>query len=154
MISDEKLKEYRHEILSKHNHLDILISSIICAHYFPNFPIPQGFFSNVLYQQPLSYSSRLNMLRKIYRERDIYNKKYFKKLKRMGEIRNSLAHSEMVIITKNGEEHIYNPKNFDKEIDFDEEYKEYIILEEEISKSLINVYENFGGILLHKKPKF
>jgi len=150
MIDEKTLQKYRNKVLSRTNHTDMLVSSIICIHYFGG--IPTGFISNVLYQLPLSFTSRINMLNKILKEKKQSNTKLITKLKDMATIRNIFAHCELKIKIKGKEEYIFNPKNFHKPIDFEKEYKKFIEIDNEVSPILFNLYKEIGGILLDGKP--
>ena len=155
MIDDKKLEEYRNKVLQRVNHTDILVSSIISSYYFKTGGVSLGFLSTVLYQEPLSFSSRINMLRNILKEMELKKKdekdriikirKQIDKLDKMATIRNIFAHCELKITIKGEEEHIFNPKDYHKSIDFEEEYQKLIKLDKEINPILFNLYEELGG---------
>ncbi len=163
MIEEGKLNEYRNKVLQRTNHTDILVSSIISCYYFKNGGISLGFLSNVLYQDPLSFKSRTNMLRNIMNEIAQKNvnkkdwvlkiKEQLNKLDKMGMIRNMFAHCELKITIKGEEEHIFNSKDFHKTLDFEEEYKKFIELDQEINPILLKLYEEFGGKYYKEEPE-
>ncbi len=163
MIDDNKLKEYRDKVLQRVNHTDMLVSSIICNYYFKIGMTPMGFLSTVLYQEPLSFKSRINMLRNILEEMVLKKKdkkdwiikirKQINKLDKMATIRNIFAHCELKIKIEGKEEYIFNPKDFHKSIDFEEEFQKFIKLDAEVNPILFNLYEEMGGKYYKEKPQ-
>ena len=147
MIDIKKLKQYRDKVMERINHTDILISSIISQYYLPEFPVRMSFVSNVLYQQPLSFSSRVNILKNILKEKKQSNNKLINKLNEMSSIRNTFAHCELMIKFE-GEEYYYNPKNYRKRIDFENEYEKFIKRDKEVNPVLMDLFKEFGGIFL------
>jgi hypothetical protein len=155
MIDDEKLKEYRNKVLERVNHTDILVSSIISSYYFKTGGVSLGFISTVLYQEPLSFKSRINILRNILKEMELKKedgkdriikiRTQINKLDEMAKIRNIFAHCELKITIKGEEEHIFNPRDFHKSIDFEEEYQKLIKLDAEVNPILFCLYEELGG---------
>ena len=163
MIDDEKLKEYRHKVLQRVNHTDILVSGIICNYYFKIGGIPLGFLSTVLYQEPLSFSSRIKMLRNILKEmeqtekdkKDLINKikNKINNLDEMAKIRNDFAHCELIIKIGEEEEHFFNPKHYHESIDFEKEFQEFNRLDAEVNPILFNLFEEMGGKYYKDKPE-
>jgi hypothetical protein len=62
----------------------------------------------------------------------------------MGIIRNKFAHCELKIKIKE-EEYIFNPKDYHKYIDFEEEYQKFIKLDTKVNPNLFKLYEEIGG---------
>lgn len=155
MIDDETIKKYREKVIERVNHTDILVSGIICNYYFKKGAIPLGFLSNVLYQQPLSFSSRVNMLRNILKEMENKNpdekqdiakiRIELNKLDDMARIRNIFAHCELKIKLGTEEEYVFNPKDYKKSVDFEKEYNEFIKIDKEVNPKLFKLFEKFGG---------
>jgi len=153
MIDEKKLKELRNTVISRANNTDMLVSSIISKHYFPGEEgIPIGFISTVLYQNPLSFTSRIIILMKILKEKEKQDKKLIKNLLDIATIRNIFAHCELVIKTKDKEEYVFNPKDYRKPIDFEKEYDKFIKIDKEIGSVLINLYKEMGGKFYDEPP--
>ena len=145
MIDDKKLKKYRNKVIERLNHTDILVSSIIAKSYFSKPGVPINFVSNVLYQPPLSFSSRVNMLKGILKDIKQPNSKLIKKLIEMSNIRNIFAHCELIIKIKGQIEYYFNPKDYLKPINFENVYKKFNELDKEINPILISMYEKLEG---------
>ena len=106
-----------------------------------------------VYQNPLSFSSRINILNNILKNKNQKDTKLIKKLNDIANIRNIFAHSDLVIKNKDNEEYVFNPKDFSKPIDFEKEYTNFYKLTMVVDPVLFKLYTDMGG-KLEKKPSF
>ena len=142
MTKNEIIPEYRHEIMEKFNTTEHVVSLIISQHYFDDMNCE--FISNLLYNYCMSSSARISILKDILKNRSI-DVKSIRKLKDMNKIRNKFAHCNTMIEKDENNRYVFNPKDLSKEIDLDEEYKNFISYYNEVFPFLMDTYEAMGG---------
>jgi hypothetical protein len=147
MIEKDKFNEYRIKVLERMNIIDFLISAIIARSYISQEPskIPYNFISNVLYQPPLSFSSRVDMLKNVFKQNNRKEKDLIKKLKKLAEIRNNFTHCEIRFEFEGQESYIVNLRNVMKKIDFLKDYEEFNEIVSKIEPFLIAYLEGLLG---------
>lgn len=142
MTKNEIIPEYRNKIMEKFNTTEHVVSLIISQHYFDDMNLE--FISNLLYNHCMPSYAKINILENILKNRDI-DVKPIRKLEGMNKIRNKFAHCNTMIEIDENNRYVFNPKDLSKEIDLDEEYKNFISYYDEVFPFLMNTYKTMGG---------
>jgi hypothetical protein len=85
------------------------------------------------------------MLKNIFKQNKKPNNKLITKLNEMSEIRNQFAHCQLKIRFMDGEEYIFNPKDFLKPVDLEKQYHKFKKLDKEVEPILIKMLEKLMG---------
>ncbi len=144
----KNISEYRSEVIEKFINIETLINAIICQHYFHR--IITQFFFDVLYDEHFNFSLRRNIFEKILKKLGKYEDKKIQDLYKLNKIRNYFAHcnQEIFRLDKNGsvkDSGVPDPRKTKNYINFNEQYKEFIKLEPEITTYLAKVFKEIGG---------
>ena len=145
-MNEEKLSNYRVEVITKFINLETIMNSIISQHYFKHGNMP--FLTQVLYNPYFTFALRLDILKQITPIFDSKKEEYLHKLNR---IRNYFAHCSpnfFKVGTKVSKESIgymFDPKDPSKILDFEDLHKEFNDKEEQVVLYLIELYEGLGG---------
>jgi hypothetical protein len=152
MIDKDKLSKYRAEVIERFINIETIIDAIICQHYFKKGGMVINFYLEVLYDEYFSFALKRRILEKIIR--DIDNQK-LQDLNRLNTIRNYFAHYNQEIIKvadKTQEWKVIDPRNIEKEINFEELYAEFMSKAGGVEEYLAKLYQNLGGKLLTEPP--
>ena len=125
--------KYRAEVIEKSVNLETVISTLITSYFFPQSSIHLKFFSIVLHDQYASFAFKISVLSKCYPK---IGKRFFEKLRRIGNIRNIFAHCGTYVHLENAPSGIIDPKNQNKRLDYESLYTEFSKIENEVSQIL------------------
>lgn len=151
-MDKETLSKYRSEIIEKFINCETIIDSIITLHYFKNEHgiLNFSFMMEVLYDEYFTFALKRRILLKIVPNID--NKK-IQDLNRLNTIRNYFAHYNQQWfdgppIPKPGEWGMTpDPRDTDREINFEKMHKEFIKKEKKVLKYLFKIYRDMGASL-------
>lgn len=140
-MEDQDIKKLRADVIEKFINLEILVSAIITQHYFHK--VDKNFLYQVLYDEYFNFGIKLNILLKIIERPD---NKVINKLRRLSKIRNTFAHSGL-LITKvaSGRQFYLDTRKLDNEIDFQELFEEFCEFENPVLNYLLKVFKEKGG---------
>ena len=147
----DTLSKYRAEIIERFINVEWIINAIISQHYFKR--MDKSFAFEVLYDEHFNFGLRRSILKKIIKNID--NQKV-QDLNRLNTIRNYFAHCNQEIIegpdkTQKGK--ILDPRNIEKEIDFESLYVDFMRIVGGVEKYLAKLFQNLGGVLVKDLPK-
>jgi hypothetical protein len=145
-LEDQDIKKLRAEVIDKFINLETLMDAVITQHYFHQ--THKQFMYEVLYDEYFSFALKRNILLTITEHP---NNNVLNKLHRIGRIRNIFAHRGRVIVDWVGNskrERVIDSKKIEKEIDFQELFKEYCDLERPVFDYLFKVFKEKGGLLI------
>ena len=143
-MDKDKLSKYRAEVIERFINIEWIINAIISQHYFKRVLLP--FVLEVLYDEYFSFALKRRILEKIIKNID--NQKV-QDLNRLNTIRNYFAHCNQEIIegldkTQKGK--IIDPRNIEKEINFEGLYSEFIQKAGNVEEYLFKLYKDLGGL--------
>jgi len=138
------ISKYRAEVIERFINIETIIDAIISQHYFKKVLI--NFYLEVLYDEYFSFGLKRRILEKIIKNIDSQK---VQDLNRLNTIRNYFAHCNQEIIegtdkTQKGK--VIDPRNIQKEINFESLYAEFISKAEGVEEYLFKLYENLGGV--------
>ena len=145
MITRAQFYQWRSMILDEFNNLEMIMNMIISHKYFGRGD--RNFFFVVLNSPYFTFQLRSDIIKKIKVnfDRDIESK-----LNRMGNIRNIFAHIIPGYFDE-GEEMKFenlgwfpNPKNPSEKLNFEETFKEFFLLRDEVLPYLNNIWNELG----------
>ena len=138
VISEATLKEYRATVIEKFINVEAILNAVICQHYFKK--VNANFYLEVLYDEYFTFNLKLRIFEKIIN----LSKIELDNLRRLNTIRNYFAHCNQRFFQ--GEEgKVIDPRNTEKEINFENLYDEFIKKEKEVISHLEKTYSNLGG---------
>jgi len=143
MVTD-KISKYRAEVIERFINIETIIDAIICQHYFKKMLI--NFYLEVLYDEYFSFGLKRRILEKIVKGIDSQK---VQDLNRLNTIRNYFAHYSQEIIKgtdKMQKGKIIDPRDIQKEIDFENLYVEFMDKADGVEGYLFKLYENLGGV--------
>jgi len=141
----------RGEVIESFINLETLINAIISQHYFKK--VRQDFFFELLYNQSFNFGLRISILEKIVPKID---RNKLDKLRKLNAIRNYFAHCGPEVLPGKTTDidkekgRVPYPSNYQKTIDFEALYREFIATEPEISAYLGDIFVELRGTLLEK----
>lgn len=147
-MKPDELTKARGEVIEKFVNLETLINAIISQHYFKK--VRQDFFFELLYHQSFNFGLRISILEKVVPKVD---KIKLEKLRKLNAIRNYFAHCGPEVFptrvtgTDKEKSRVPHPSDYQKSIDFDALYQEFIVTEPEISVYLGEIFTSLRGIL-------
>jgi hypothetical protein len=147
-MKPDELTKARGEVIEKFINLETIINAIISQHYFKK--VRQDFFFELLYNQSFNFGLRISILEKIVPNID---KIKIEKLRKLNAVRNYFAHCGPEIFPTRStgidkeKGRVPHPADYQKSIDFDNLYQEFIKTEPEISVYLGQIFTNMSGIL-------
>ena len=141
---DEKIKEYRAQVIEEFINLEWIINAIISQHYFGE--VRRDFTLEVLYDEQCSFGLRRRILEKIIPD---FDKTQKHNLSRLNTIRNYFAHVGVQTRepTGNGEKSVImvpDPRKPGKAVDLAELYKEFREKRPKVAKYLVGVAKKLG----------
>ena len=144
-MDKDKVSKYRAEVIEKFINIEWIINAIISQHYLKRVTMP--FLLEVLYDEYFSFALKRRILEKIIKNID---KQKVEDLNRLNTIRNYFAHCNQEIIegtdkTQKGK--IIDPRNIERELNFESLYFEFIEKENKVTVYLAKLYQDLGGIL-------
>ncbi|MBI3032787.1 hypothetical protein HYY69_04890 [Candidatus Woesearchaeota archaeon] len=140
-MENEALSKQRSEVIEKFINCEMWINVIITQNYFKDTNVK--FILEVLYQDSFSYGLRRNILKKIVSNID---STFLNNMDRLNAIRNHFAHLNNKFYygherpTQNSNGVIPNPKKLDSNIDFENEYLEFLKLEPKVTADLQKMF--------------
>ena len=150
----EELDKKRIYVIRKFINIESIINIIISSHYFKDKDgrgIVRGdFLFQVLNDEYFQSILRINILKKIVED---FDDKILSKLKALATIRNYLVHIDPNYFEtdqKVNEETINlvgyypHPKNPKEKIDFEKEYNNFLELEKEVGKYLVDICKKYN----------
>ena len=144
-MDDNKISEYRAEIIERFINIEWLINGLISQHYFKR--VVFSFMFEVLYDPSFSFALRRNILEKIVKD---INKQKVEELNQLNKIRNYFAHCNQKFFEIPDKEKergkVIDPKNIEKEIDFEKLYTDFMEIVGGVEKYLLRLFEDLGGI--------
>ena len=143
---DNDLSRYRAEVIEKAINIEWLMSVIISQHYFklPN----KDFLFEVLYDEYFSFGLKRRILEKIVQD---FDKEKLHNLNRINSIRNYFAHCNQIVFEgsefpkEDDQGKVIDPRNLDREIDFESLHKEFMSRIGPLEKYLADIYLEMGG---------
>ena len=143
-MDKDKLSKYRSEVIEKFINIEWIINAIISQNYFKR--VVRSFVLEVLYDEYFSFGLKRRILEKIIKDID---KQKVQDLNRLNTIRNYFAHCNQEIIegsdkTKKGK--IIDPKNIERELNFESLYSEFVGKEGDVAKYLFKLFQDLGGM--------
>jgi hypothetical protein len=150
MVDKETLSKYRAEVIERFINIETLVDAIICQNYFKKMLI--NFYLEVLYDEYFSFGLKRRVLEKI--TKDVDSQK-MQDLYRLNTIRNYFAHYNQEIIKvadKPQKWMTIDPRNVEKEINFEKLYTEFMSKAGGIEEYLVKIYQDLGGKLLSEPP--
>ncbi len=144
MSGNEKISQYRAEVIEQAINIETIVNAIICQHYLKRVRI--DFWLQVLYDEYFSFGLKRRILTKIV---DEFDNKKIQDLNRLINIRNYFAHYNQEIIkgAQINDGTIPDPRNTMKSIDFEQLYEEFKVIATQIETWLSRIYQNKGGQL-------
>ena len=143
-MDKDELSKYRAEVIERFINIEWIINGIISQNYFKR--VIYSFVLEVLYDPSFSFALRRNILIKIVK--DIDNQKV-DELNRLNNIRNYFAHCNQEIFEASDKEKergkIIDPKNIEKEINFESLYSEFIQKANGVEEYLFKLFIDLGG---------
>ena len=152
MTDTEGISGFRSEVIERTINIEWLVGSIVCQHYFGKIYLP--FLLEVLYDEYFSFALKRRILEKIIPDLD---KKQLQNLNRVNTIRNYFAHCNTKFFLGNkkpqlGEKgKILDPKNTEKELDFENLHKEFELKECSVKKALYDLAVSLG-LKVYEEP--
>ena len=149
-MDKDKLSKYRSEVIERFINIETIVDAIICQHYFKKMLI--NFYLEVLYDEYFSFGLKRRILEKIVKNIDSQK---IQDLNRLNTIRNYFAHYNQEIIKvadKTQKWKVIDPRNIEKEINFEGLYAEFMSKAGGIEEYLAKLYQNLGGKLLTEPP--
>ena len=153
-MDDKDLSKYRAEVIEKAINLEWLMNAIISQRYFKLVNI--NFLFEVLYDEYFSFALRRRILEKIVKD---FDKKKWNDLNRTNTIRNYFAHCNQQIFegpdlpAKGVQGKVLDPRNLDREIDFENLHKEFMLKIGPLEKYLADILLEMGGKLVNSEGK-
>lgn len=146
-MDKEILSKRRSEIIEKFINLECLINAIISQHYFNRVTFP--FVSEVLWDEYCSFALKRRILEKIIATPDGQK---IEKLNRLNTIRNYFAHCGQEIFegptlpAKEQQGWVPDPRKPTKPNNFESLHSEFVEIESDVSKYLLEIFQKLGGI--------
>jgi predicted ATP-dependent protease len=154
-MDKETLSKYRAEVIERSINVETIINAIICQRYFKE--VIKDFYFEVLYDEYFSFGLKRRILEKIVEDID---QEKLNELNRLNNIRNYFAHcnqqffeakdieeKEVKLIEKSKGK-VIDPRNINREINFEDLYTEYMTKVGNVEKYLHDIYIKMGGKLL------
>jgi len=143
-MDEDKISKYRAEVIERFINIETIINAIISQRYFKR--VEKSFYFEVLYDEYFSFGLKRNILKKIVENID--NQK-IEDLNRLNRIRNYFAHCNQEIVegtdkTQKGK--VLDPRNIEKEIDFEALYSEFTEKAGSVEEYLFKLYQDLGGM--------
>lgn len=149
-MGKDSISRYRADVIERFINIETIINAIICQHYFKKVII--SFYLEVLYDEYFSFGLKRRILEKIVKNIDTQK---FQELNRLNTIRNYFAHCGAEIIKgldKTGEAKILDPRNIEREIDFQSLHTEFMQIAGDVEAYLFETYKNLGGMAVKEIP--
>ena len=146
-MDKEKLSKYRAEVIIEFINIEKIMNAIISQHYFKKVVLP--FYLEVLYDELFSFGLRRRIVEKIIVGID---KQKVEDLNRLNTIRNYFAHCDLELFEtsdtdkKHGK--VVDPRNIQKEIDFESLHSEFMQKKTGVLDYLIKLFKDLGGAML------
>ena len=135
-MDKETLQKYRAEVIERFINIETLIDVVICQHYFDK--VEMKFYLEVLYDEYFTFGLKRRILEKIARDIDC---NIIQDLHKLNNIRNYFAHYGQAIFKGREEQkwQVINPRDIEKEINFQQLYSEFVSKVDEVEKYLNNL---------------
>jgi hypothetical protein len=136
----KKLNSMRSEVIERSIEIELLMSGIICVHYFGRINMP--FWFEVLYDENFSFAMKRRILEKIA---PLTDRRTFDELNRIGTIRNYFAHRSLNFVDfKMMKLVAVDPKRLDRTIDFESLFQEFSKLHDRVHKHFEEILVAMG----------
>jgi len=148
MTKENKISNYRSEVIERTINVEWLMNSIISQHYFKR--VIRNFLLEVLYDEYFSFGLKRRIIEKITEDIDIQQ---IQKLNRINTIRNYFAHCGQEMFKgnapppPNSKGSVPDPRRVDSTIDFEKLYNEFMDIIGDVEKYLGEIYQVKGGEL-------
>ena len=130
----------RSEVIERSIEIELLMSGIICFHYFGRINMP--FWLEVLYDQNFSFAMKRRVLEKIA---PLTDRSRFDELNRIGAIRNHFAHLSLSFADFKAMKLVaVDPKRLDRTVDFESLFREFSKLYDRVRKHLKEILVAMG----------
>lgn len=133
----------RADVLEELSGIESFINIIISNHYFGK--TCDDFVIEVLQDEYFSFALRGNILKKILKKRDFYERKKFENFSELGRIRNKFAHIYLPTLDrKKGEIRYPHPRHPEEDINYKELYDDFTRRNHEAGDYLLNIFNKMG----------
>jgi hypothetical protein len=152
-MDKDTLSKYRSEVIERFINVEWIINAIISQHYLKK--VIKSFMFEVLYDQYFSFALRRQIFEKILKKTNKYDKKIIDDLRRLNTIRNYFAHcgQEFIELSDNiPKRKIIDPRDIEKELDFESLHTEFMGKVERIEKYLAKLLRDLGVTLISELP--
>lgn len=141
----------RQEIIDKAINIEIIISALITAKYFPGELVNSDFLQEVLYDPLASAAFKVNIFEKCYSD---VPKKTIESMRRLFNIRNIYAHCGLSMSSKVDPDQsgVMNPKKKNQPLDFEDLKSEFFNKEKNIVNVLFDLIKESGMIFSKEAP--